>query len=154
MRRMRSALWWRETVTVAAPWWAAFLIAAGTGRTAQRGAGDMADGTATICCLWCDGAFQPHRGGSEQRFCSSSCRTAFHGACRTWAVQAVLDGRLSLKSVRKASLGSVHAPSRGIRPVLPPQVAPTASRPLERLGSVNAGSKMHRLAGVKMHQAR
>jgi hypothetical protein len=54
------------------------------------------------CCLWCASAFTARRGGKEQRFCSGPCRTAFHSACRNWAVQAVYDGRVSVDAIRNA----------------------------------------------------
>jgi len=55
-------------------------------------------------CLWCRAGIPstPHP-GSERRFCSSKCRQALHAACRTWAVQAVYEGRVSLDAIRNAS---------------------------------------------------
>ena len=55
-------------------------------------------------CLWCGAALgSASHPGSERRFCSAKCRQALHGACRSWAVQAVYDGRLSLDAIRNAS---------------------------------------------------
>ena len=56
------------------------------------------------CCLWCCTPFKPRTdGGKAQRFCRALCRNAFYAACRTWAVQGVLDGALSLEAIGKAS---------------------------------------------------
>ena len=55
-------------------------------------------------CLWCGAALgSASHPGSERRFCSAKCRQALHAACRSWAVQAVYEGRLSLDAIRKAS---------------------------------------------------
>ena len=55
-------------------------------------------------CLWCGAALgSASHPGSERRFCSAKCRQALHGACRSWAVQAVYEGRLSLDAIRNAS---------------------------------------------------
>ena len=56
-------------------------------------------------CLWCSAALpSASHPGSERRFCSSKCRRhGLHAACRTWAVQAVYEGRLSLDAVRNSS---------------------------------------------------
>jgi hypothetical protein len=48
--------------------------------------------------------FKPRtNGGRAQRFCRALCRRTFYAACRTWAVQGVLDGALGLEAIRKAS---------------------------------------------------
>jgi hypothetical protein len=66
-------------------------------------------------CLWCNMRFHLHGRGGKRQFCSTSCRIAFHSACRMWAVRAVLDGRLGLDAVRNASR----------KPCTPVPVAPT-----------------------------
>ena len=54
------------------------------------------------CCLWCCTPFKPRTDGLKaQRFCRALCRKAFYAACRTWAVQGVLDGALSLEQSGK-----------------------------------------------------
>ena len=67
------------------------------------GKGRAADPDPACACLWCGldlpSASHP---GSERRFCSSKCRQALHAACRSWAVQAVYKGSLSLDVVRNA----------------------------------------------------
>ena len=68
-------------------------------------------------CLWCIAALPkgPNR-GSKRRFCSSACRAAFHIACRSWAVQAILDGRLTVDAIRNARRQAVQACYRGKSP--------------------------------------
>jgi len=58
----------------------------------------------TACCPWYGPAFSPRTsGGSEQRFCTTVCRTAFWTAARRWVMRALDAGLLSvevLKDVR------------------------------------------------------
>ena len=60
----------------------------------------MTDG---VTCLWCDGSFEPHRGGSRQTFCRSTCRAAYHKATRQWCEQEIAEGRLSIENLRAAA---------------------------------------------------
>jgi hypothetical protein len=62
-------------------------------------------------CFWCAAPFLAYGRGGEQRFCSGACRTAFHSACRNWAVQAVYDGTLNLDAIR-------NGPQKPCTPVL------------------------------------
>jgi hypothetical protein len=62
-------------------------------------------------CFWCSAPFRASGRGGEQRFCSGACRTAFHSACRNWAVQAVYDGTLNLDAIR-------NGPQKPCTPVL------------------------------------
>ena len=69
----------------------------------HKGSGP-AEADPACACLWCGAALpSASHPGSERRFCSSKCRQALHAACRSWAVQAVYAGRLSLDAVRNAS---------------------------------------------------
>jgi hypothetical protein len=57
----------------------------------------------TVCCPWCDRAFQPRTsGGTDQRFCSAVCRTAFWSAARRWVMRAVDAGLLSTDVLKDA----------------------------------------------------
>ena len=80
-------------------------------------------------CLWCGDPFAPRStGGSRQRFCRTSCRREFHDACRRWAEAEVLEGRLTVETIRSpqtqrsrwynAHTGESH-PSDG--PTYPPE---------------------------------
>jgi hypothetical protein len=53
-------------------------------------------------CFWCDRPFRPRQtGGRAQRFCKMSCRRAFHGAERRWALDAIEAGVLTIDHIRK-----------------------------------------------------
>src|SRR5271165_6496269 len=69
----------------------------------RDGAGEaivMIEGTSTIC-QWCERAFRARQtGGRAQRFCRSSCRRAFHAAVRSWALDSIGDGTLTLAEIR------------------------------------------------------
>jgi hypothetical protein len=54
----------------------------------------------TAVCLWCEGEFEPRKGGSPQRFCQTKHRDAFHSAGRRFAERAVLSGRLTVAELR------------------------------------------------------
>lgn len=76
--------------------------------TLCSGAGQGLDGRRDIepaghHCLWCEVSMPPRRSarGSRRRFCSKSCRQAFHGAARRWAVRAVEFGTLSVDEIRR-----------------------------------------------------
>jgi hypothetical protein len=67
-------------------------------------------------CLWCNAAFKAGGRGSKRRFCSSRCRTAFHTACRSFAAQAVLDGRLTVDAIRNAPQQACTLPTEANSP--------------------------------------
>ena len=71
---------------------------------------DVASAGYDPACLWCGAALpSASHPGSERRFCSSKCRHSLHAACRSWAAQAVYDGR-ALPGCRQECLTkSVHA---------------------------------------------
>ncbi len=51
-------------------------------------------------CLWCRRAYARRAtGGKPQKFCSSACRRACHGAARRYAVLELEAGRLSVETV-------------------------------------------------------
>jgi len=54
----------------------------------------------TGLCLWCEGRFAGHHGGSPQLFCSAACRHRFHSAARRCAERAVATGRLSIATLK------------------------------------------------------
>jgi hypothetical protein len=50
----------------------------------------------TVCCPWCGRPFRLRTsGGTDQRFCSAVCRTAFWTAARRWVMRAFQAGLLS-----------------------------------------------------------
>jgi hypothetical protein len=54
-----------------------------------------------LSCCWCEQPFQPRQtGGRMQRFCRPSCRRAFHAVVRSWALNAITDGTLSIEEIR------------------------------------------------------
>ena len=56
---------------------------------------------AAITCPWCDRLFRARQtGGRAQRFCSPSCRRAFHAAARQWALDAMATGALSIHDIK------------------------------------------------------
>src|SRR5437868_14288937 len=70
-----------------------------TSHTAKR-----CDATVTKC-YWCNCAFRARQsGGHAQRFCSPSCRLAFHAATRRWTLDAVGAGVLSIADIKKGTL--------------------------------------------------
>jgi hypothetical protein len=68
-------------------------------------------------CPWCDQTFRPRQsGGHAQRFCRPSCRRAFHAAVRSWVLDAIADGVLTVAEIRNG------APAT--RALLPAAVSP------------------------------
>jgi hypothetical protein len=52
-------------------------------------------------CPWCARSFQARQtGGRSQRFCRPSCRRAFHAAARTWALDAIAAGHLTIGDLK------------------------------------------------------
>jgi hypothetical protein len=48
-------------------------------------------------CPWCGRGFRPRvSGGRTQRFCQPRCRRSFHAAARSWALDAVAAGTLTV----------------------------------------------------------
>jgi len=57
-----------------------------------------------LSCCWCDRPFEPRQtGGRMQRFCRPSCRRSFHAVVRTWALDAIADGTLSIEEIRSGA---------------------------------------------------
>ena len=56
-----------------------------------------------VRCSWCTRLFRPRRGGHAQRFCRPACRRAFHAAGRTWVLDAIASGALTLADIRSGS---------------------------------------------------
>jgi len=57
--------------------------------------------TATAECFWCDKPFEPKKFGAHQRrFCSASCKNAYHTALRKSAQQALADGRITVTDLK------------------------------------------------------
>ena len=77
---------------------------AGLGEYIMDGdAGLIAAAAVNPICLWCEGEFEPRKGGSPQRFCNSKHRDAFHSAGRRYAEHAVLSGQLTVADLRNGS---------------------------------------------------
>ena len=52
-------------------------------------------------CQWCERQFWARQtGGRAQRFCQPTCRRAFHFAVRTWALDAIANGTLTIAEIR------------------------------------------------------
>jgi hypothetical protein len=52
-------------------------------------------------CPWCEKPFRARQtGGWVQRFCQPFCRRAFHAAVRSWALDAIAGGTLTLAEIR------------------------------------------------------
>ena len=66
-------------------------------------AGLIAAAAVNRICLWCEGEFEPRKGGSPQRFCNPKHRDAFHSAGRRYAEHAVLSGILTAADLRNGS---------------------------------------------------
>jgi hypothetical protein len=57
-----------------------------------------------VRCSWCDRLFRPRQGGGkQQKFCRPSCRRAFHGAARTWVLDAIASSALTVADIRSGS---------------------------------------------------
>jgi len=59
--------------------------------------------TDMLRCPWCTRLFRPRRGGHAQRYCRPSCRRAYHAAARSWVLDAIASGALTLADVRTGS---------------------------------------------------
>ena len=56
-----------------------------------------------MICPWCDGPMTPRTtGGSQKRFCSTRCRSAFHTAARRFVDAGIRSGALTVDQVRNA----------------------------------------------------
>ena len=72
-------------------------------------------------CLWCAETFVPRStGGKPQRFCSCTCRHAFHAACRIWAVRAFETGRLSGTELREGLRQRMRCTEAAFEPRMAP----------------------------------
>ena len=70
-----------------------------------------------IACVWCGAEFEPRAtGGRRQRFCSTSCRQDFYGACRDWTVGEVEAGRVLVSTVRDARQQRARSLESGLGP--------------------------------------
>lgn len=55
----------------------------------------------TATCKWCGRPFETgRRHGTERRFCSAACRTAFHTEVRRWALLALDRGEVTVAQIR------------------------------------------------------
>ena len=95
-----------------------------------------------VRCPWCTRLFRPRRGGHAQRYCRTSCRRAFHGAARAWALNAIASGALTLADIMSGSaatralLPEAETVLPGVRRpfVLELKILPDAVADLKRLG--------------------
>jgi hypothetical protein len=56
---------------------------------------------AASSCCWCERLFHPRQsGGRPQKFCRPSCRRAFHTAGRTWVLDRITNGALTVADIR------------------------------------------------------
>jgi hypothetical protein len=69
-----------------------------------------------LSCVWCERLFRPRKnGGRSQRFCRPSCRRAFHAAARTWALDELAAGRVTVADLKNRLHCNAHVASRGRR---------------------------------------
>jgi hypothetical protein len=83
-------------------------------------------------CLWCASSFEPRRGGSPQRFCSTDHRSLFWSAIRRSGEHAVAVGILTIADIRNVDPAACTLPGAAI---LPPQVSWGHVEPGEVLGA-------------------
>src|SRR5271163_2024931 len=83
-----------------------------------------------LLCSWCDRPFRVRQtGGRANRFCQPSCRRAFHSAVRTWALDAIANGALTVAEIRSGATATrALAPAAG----LPAPVREAAAPRLDR----------------------
>ena len=94
-------------------------------------------------CPWCNRLFRPRQdGGKQQKFCRPSCRRAFHAAGRTWMLDRIASGALTLADIRSGSTATralfpeAETVLPGVRRpiVLELKILPDAVADLKRLG--------------------
>ena len=85
--------------------------------------------SAPVPCLWCSRAFVSRRRGSQQKFCSSAHRVAFHAAARRWAEHAVAARLLTVADLRNQRQESVHARTESLKAIAGTDLAPEPSAP-------------------------
>ena len=56
-----------------------------------------------VRCSWCTRLFRPRRGGHAQRYCRPSRRRANRAAARSWVLDVIASGALTLADVRTGS---------------------------------------------------
>ncbi len=57
--------------------------------------------TTTAECPWCETAFERKTvGAHRKRFCSSTCRNAYHAALRKWAQRAADHGEVTFTDLK------------------------------------------------------
>ena len=101
----------------------------------------------TAGCLWCSALLPAGRGrGSQRRFCSTDCRSAFHTAARRWALAEIAAGRLTVAQLKECRPESVHAFSRGrlasaATPLAKTEVAPRRTRQRPAAGQARRRGK-------------
>lgn len=83
-----------------------------------------------LCCSWCNRPFQARRsGGRPQRFCRAACRRAFHAAARSWALDAIASGRVTLAELKNAFAATRTLPGGNMSPRLVDDDAPSQAAP-------------------------
>ncbi len=57
--------------------------------------------TTTVECPWCETTFEPRTvGAHRKRFCSSTCKDAYHTALRKWAQRAAEHGEVTVNELK------------------------------------------------------
>ena len=93
---------------------------------------------------WCSRAFRGRQtGGRAQRFCQPVCRRALHAAARTWALDAIAAGILTVTAVRTGLLAT-----RALAPLA------SAAMPIDEIASRCHAPTEPRAANCKTLQQR
>ncbi len=57
--------------------------------------------TDQLSCTWCNEPFEPRTvGAHRKRFCSSTCKDAYHKALRKWAQRAADHGEVTVAELK------------------------------------------------------
>jgi hypothetical protein len=110
---------------------------------------------APTSCVWCDRPFRARQtGGRSQRFCRPFCRRSFHAAVRTWAIDAIANGTLTVAQV-KDGVSATRALAPAARVPLPigevisHRLAPAAPRADSYRGQRDLEQLMARAIAVR-----
>jgi hypothetical protein len=103
-------------------------------------------------CLWCRRPFRLRRsGGHAQKFCRPACRRRYHAAARSWALNAIEIGGLTIADI-KTVLMTTRAlpvgmeeptPMRSRSALVSLTVLPVVVDELRRLGWVTNGGLLN-----------
>ena len=68
---------------------------------AKQGSGEGLSMTDKPECPWCQSAFESRTVGAQRkRFCSATCKNAYHTALRKWAARAADHGEVTVNELK------------------------------------------------------